>query len=109
MTDVAKEILKKRSMMKDLEQRRMVENEQLKDLAVDVAFDVLENHEDGIYIMRFPLEKYDFDIISKFFTVVSNVLSSKKLVAVPYGVSVRSLSKEQAREIAEELMRYAEE
>ncbi len=107
MTDKAREILERCERMREL--KRMKNNESFKDLAVDIAFDVLEDNEDGIYIMRFPCEKYDLDTISNIFHCISDTLSSKKMVAIPYDIGVQRLSKEQAKKIAEELLKYAEE
>jgi len=87
----------------------MKNDEKFRDLAADIAFDVLKDNEDGIYIMRFHPEKYDLDTISSIFRCIGDTLSSKKLVAMPYDIEVQSLPKEQAKEIARELLKYAEE
>ncbi len=107
MTDEARKILESCERMREL--KRMKNNESFKDLAVDIAFNVLEDNEDGIYIMCFPYEKYDLDTISNIFRCISDTLSSKKLVAMPSDIGVQQLSKEQAKKIAEELLKYAEE
>lgn len=84
-------------------------HEHFKDLAVDIAFKVLQDNEDGIYVMQFPISKYDFDTVRNIFHSMNDVLSSKKLVAIPDDIDVQLFSKEQAREIAYTLLKYAAE
>ena len=79
-----------------------------KDLAVDIAFHVLQDNKDGIYVMQIPIDKYDFDVVSNIFHSISDALSSKKLVVIPNDIDIRLLSKQQAKEIADTLLKYAE-
>ena len=83
-------------------------NDIFRDMAVDIAFHVLQNREDGIYIMQFPPDRYDLDTVSSIFHAISDVLSSKKLVAIPDGIGIQLISKEQAKEFADRLLKYAE-
>lgn len=84
-------------------------NKIFRNLAVDIAFHVLQNNEDGIYVMQFSPDRYDLDTVCSIFHAISDVLSSKKLVAIPDGIGIQLLSKEQAKEIADELLKYTGE